>query len=404
MKAVISTETSFITFVQTWTTSSPENQERWLSTMHRRIGALTGKPGFVSMTLHRSDEGKKIAVYAQWRSEAELVAAVGSPEAKAGHDELAQWGTSEGALYRVADVYGPTSAPAMTATRAEAPAGFAHADASVNGVRIHYVIGGRGAPLVLLHGWPETWYAWRKVLPALAERFTVVAPDMRGLGDSSRPDAGYDKATVAQDIYELANQLKLGPFAVVGSDMGGPVAFRLAADHEPLITSIVLVETSISGFGFEAALDITHGGSWHFGLLMSDFAEMLIQGREREFLRAFAYQGGCFEKDAILEPDVDEYIRSYAATGGMGLGYYRTLWDDARANAAFKGRTLAMPALAVDGEHGFRTSFGSLSQVARNVKHVVVPGAGHWIAEEQPEAFLREVIPFLESNAGGGEA
>lgn len=395
MKASISRNDPLETFIQTWVVPSRESSENWLSTMRRRIGALTGKPGFVSMTLHQANDGKRVAVYAQWRSEGELLAAVGSPEARAGHDELARWGTPDGALYKVTDVYGPAAADAKAAARADPPAGFSHGDAEVDGVRIHYVKGGRGAPIILLHGWPESWYAWRKVLPALAERFTVVAPDLRGLGDSSRPEGGYDKATVARDIHQLALALRLGPVAVVGSDMGGPVAFRLAADHEELVTALVLVESSISGFGLEAALDITHGGSWHFGLLMSDFAELLTKGREREFLRAFAYEGACFMKGSISDQDVDEYVRSYAAPGGMGLGYYRTLWDDARANAGFKGRRLPMPALAVDGEHGFGTSFAALGQVAANVEHVVVPAAGHWVAEEQPEAFLRAIVPFL---------
>lgn len=128
---------------------------------------------------------------------------------------------------------------------------FTHHTAVVNDIRLHYVLGGQGDPVVLLHGWPETWYAWRKVMPALAQQYTVIAPDMRGLGDSDKPATGYDKSTVADDIYQLVRQLGFQRIFLVGHDMGGPVAYAYAAAHPQDVRRFVFVESLLPGIGYE---------------------------------------------------------------------------------------------------------------------------------------------------------
>ena len=125
---------------------------------------------------------------------------------------------------------------------------FKHHYANLKGVRLHYVTMGQGAPMVLLHGWPQTWYEWRRVMPLLADKYSLVAPDLRGLGDSSRPSSGYDKKTVANDIWMLMHShLGHARFAVVGHDWGAPVAFRLAADHPVEVTHLAMLDVPVPG-------------------------------------------------------------------------------------------------------------------------------------------------------------
>ncbi len=278
---------------------------------------------------------------------------------------------------------------------------FAHQTADVNGVQLHYVQGGSGTPIVLLHGYPETWYAWRKVMPALSARYTVIAPDMRGLGESSRPTQGYDKKTVAEDIHQLVEKLGFQQIALVSADMGGPVAYAYAAMYPEEVSHFVLLESGIPGFGLERLMDVTHGGSWHFGFFMArNFPEMLTAGREREFLTAFAYQGSTYIKDAIAEADMDEYLRHYASPGGMtaGFEYYRAFPQDAQDNQELGKKKLRMPVLALDAEHGYGGNIATMETVATNVQGAVVPNSGHWVAEEQPQYLVNQIIEFLNEN------
>lgn len=278
---------------------------------------------------------------------------------------------------------------------------FAHQTADVNGVQLHYVQGGSGTPIVLLHGYPETWYAWRKVMPALIDRYTVIAPDMRGLGESSRPTQGYDKKTVAEDIHQLVEKLGFQQIALVSADMGGPVAYAYAAMYPEEVSHFVLLESGIPGFGLERLMDVAHGGSWHFGFFMArNFPEMLTAGREREFLTAFAYQGSTYIKDAIGEADIDEYLRHYASPGGMtaGFEYYRAFPQDAQDNQELGKKKLTMPVLALDAEHGYGGNIATMETVATNVQGAVVPNSGHWVAEEQPQYLVNQILEFLSEN------
>jgi pimeloyl-ACP methyl ester carboxylesterase len=267
----------------------------------------------------------------------------------------------------------------------------------IDGVKLHDQRGGAGHPVVLLHGYPETSYAWRKEMPQLAGRFDVVAPDLPGLGQSERLSDGYAKSAVAQKIWRLTVALGLAKFALVSADMGGPVAFWIAMEHREAISHFVFIESGLPGFGLEQFMDVARGGSWHFGLFMAaKYPEMLTAGREREFLKSFAYRDAAHVKDAVSEEDIDEYLRHYAAPSGMsaGFGYYRSLLQDVQENQRWRGRQFAAPVLAVDGEFGFRGSREAMEQVADNVQGAVIANAGHWIAEEQPEGLLAELIPF----------
>jgi pimeloyl-ACP methyl ester carboxylesterase len=281
---------------------------------------------------------------------------------------------------------------------APAPAGAVSRFATVNGVTLHYVIAGSGDPVLLIHGWPETWYAWRKIIPVLAARFTVVAPDMRGYGDSERPPGGYDKVTVATDLRELVRSLGLGRIHLVAQDMGGPVGFAYAASFPDDVRDFVFIESAIPGFGLEASMDVAHGGSWHMGFNMAQgINELLVAGRERQFIEYF-YRRGTLHKDALTTADIDEYARSYAAGGlAASFNYYRTLLDDAKVNREKLGVTrLPTPVLSLAAEQGLgEFSHASIAQVAGKVERKTIAEAKHFLVQDQPGAAAEAIMAFL---------
>ena len=202
---------------------------------------------------------------------------------------------------------------------------FTHKIAVANGITIHYVIGGKGEPILLLHGYPETWYDWRKVMPVLSLQYTVIAPDMRGLGDSTRPaDGDYTKKSVADDLYKLVQSLGYKQVNLVAQDMGGPVAVAYAAAHPEAVRKMVIVEFGVPGYGLESAMDTAHGGSWHFGLFAdTETALLLTKRREKEFFTQWAFRGNyVVDKSTFTDADIREYVRHYAAPGGMAAGFW----------------------------------------------------------------------------------
>lgn len=276
---------------------------------------------------------------------------------------------------------------------------FSHRTAQANGVKLHYVIGGKGDAVVLLHGYPETWYSWHKVMPALAANHTIIAVDLRGLGESEVTPSGYDKRTVAEDVHQLLEGLNIKKFILVSHDWGGNVAYSLANAYPNTVSKLVIIEISIAGFGLEKAMNVAEGGSWHFGFFMSEFAEKLTKGREREFLTDFAFKGKfVFNKNAFSQKDIDEYVRHYTKPGGMtaGFNYYRTALDDAKYNRAnFKGK-LQMPVLAIGGDKSFGEGVAaSLKLVAENVESIVIKDSGHFISKEQPEELTKKLLTFF---------
>lgn len=280
-----------------------------------------------------------------------------------------------------------------------------HQYAPLDDVLMHYVEAGRGPPLVLLHGWPQTWYEWRRVIPALAERFRVIAPDLRGLGDSSRPAQGYDKRTMAGDVWQLLDaRLGIPRFGLVGHDWGGPVAFALAAAHPEAVERLAILDVTIPGDGVSA---FSQGGRrWHHAFHMTlDLPECLTAGREREYLSWF-YRTFAYRPDAIGEEDLREYLRTYTQPGAMraGFGLYRALPQDARDNEeTLRGFRLPMPVLGLGGAEAWgrgREVEDSLRRVATEVTAAVVAGCGHFIPEEQPEVLTEHLLRFF-ADAGG---
>jgi len=279
--------------------------------------------------------------------------------------------------------------------------GLQHGYADVGEVLLHYVTAGAGEPLVLLHGWPQTWYEWRRVMPALAQHFRVVAPDLRGLGDSSRPPGGYDKRTMAEDIWRLlSDHLGIERFCLVGHDWGGPVAFALAMAHQEAVRRLAILDVVIPGDGG----DFSQGGRrWHHAFHMTgDLPEALVTGRERIYLEWF-YRNFAWRPDAIGEAEIAEYLRTYSVPGALRAGFalYRALPQDRADNAAAVARgKLKLPVLAVGGGRSFGRGAEveqSLRRVAEDVTGTIVPDCGHWIPEEQPQLLLDALLPFLRA-------
>ncbi len=279
---------------------------------------------------------------------------------------------------------------------------LSHHFAQLDDVTLHYVTCGRGPVVVLLHGWPQTWYEWRHIIPALAQRYTVIAPDLRGLGDSSRPLTGYDKKTVANDIWQLVNgRLGHQQFFLVGHDWGGPTAYALAAAHPEAVSRLAILDVVIPGDG----CDFSQGGRrWHHQFhLTADLPDALTAGRERLYLSWF-YRTFGHSPDAVSDADIDEYLRTYAQPGAMraGFAYYRALPQDAADNRANVARLkLPMPALAIGGGSGRgrgREPEESLQRVALHVQGDVVADCGHWIPEEQPRYLADRLQQFFASD------
>ena len=271
---------------------------------------------------------------------------------------------------------------------------FSHHMASVNGIQLHYVIGGQGDPVVLLHGWPQTWYEWRHVMPALAKNYTVIAPDLRGLGDSSKPTTGYDGKTVAEDIHQLVAQLGFKDSFLVGHDLGALVAFSSASAHPDEVRRLVILDVPITGIG--QALNSTR--LWHIPFHMVwDIPETLVEGKEREYLTWF-YSNYSYNPAAITKEDIDEYVSRYSAPGGMraGFEYYRAFPIDAEQIKEYSKVKLPMPVLALGGENSFGTApLDSMQSISTNVRGGIVPLSGHWIAEENPKFLIEQLFNFF---------
>ncbi len=282
-----------------------------------------------------------------------------------------------------------------TAGPTRLPKGGTSQFAQINGIRMHYVTAGTGPAVILLHGWPQTWFAWHRTMGRLSQRFTVIAPDLRGTGLSEKTVSGYDKRTIAADIHGLIAHAAAGRANVIAHDMGGKAAYMLAHLHPECIERLVMVDCLVPGTEYTDAL---RGGAWHYGFHMTPvIPEMLTKGREREYIKA-QIRSWSYRKDAVTEEAISEFARHYASPGGMtaGFNYYRTLREDAALAASFNGRTLGMPILAIGGRHGVGTKLGdALRDQSGKLTAVIAEDSGHFVAEEVSDFFCDQVERFF---------
>jgi pimeloyl-ACP methyl ester carboxylesterase len=274
-----------------------------------------------------------------------------------------------------------------------------HQYVDVNGTTLHYVqAGAEGSPILLVHGFPETWWAFHKVIPWLAGHHRVAAVDLRGFGDSANAPGQYDSGTAAEDLHRLIRHLGLGPVHLTGQDISGGTVFRLATTHPEDVLSFTGIEMGLAGFGLEALADVTHGGSWHIGVLAAPgVPDLLLAGREREFLSQFAFPALTVVAGAIADADIGEFTRTYSRPDGWrGAGglYQSMLREGEEIRAVADSSPLHVPVLAIDAG-GNPFTITTLRQISSGpVKSVVLDGVGHYAALEDPDRLAAALLDF----------
>lgn len=287
-----------------------------------------------------------------------------------------------------------------TAPAARTVPQITHHRARVNGTTLHYAAAGTaGSPVLLVHGFPETWRAFRKLIPLLAAGHRVFAVDLRGFGDSDTAADGYDSEAAAEDLHQLIARLGLGPVHLTGQDISGATVFRLAVTHPDDVLSLTAVETSLPGFGWEKLTDIARG-AWHIGVLAAPgIPEMLLAGRERQFLGQYLFPALTAVAGAITDADIDEFARAYARPGGWrgAAGLYRSLLREGpEIQALAESPGLTVPVLAV-GAGGGPFTASSMSQVtSAGISTVQLNGVGHYAAMEAPEELAKAILGFID--------
>lgn len=274
---------------------------------------------------------------------------------------------------------------------------FSHQTADVNGVKLHFVKGGAGEEaVVLLHGFPQTWYEWHRVMPALAGKYTVIAPDLRGLGESSRPAPDYEAQNVAEDVHQLVRSLGFDRINLVAHDIAGAPAYAYAVKYPQEVARLVMLETAAPGFMPESGGDA--GKYWHMGFQMTpDLPELLIAGKEREYLKWF-FNNFAASPDFLTEDEFERYVRAYSADGALHAAFehYRAMPKAAKQNRRDFKEKLKMPVLALGGENSMgEMPLDSLRLVAENVRGVVIAGSGHWVASERLDDLVQQLLTFF---------
>lgn len=278
-------------------------------------------------------------------------------------------------------------------------AGVTHHLDDVNGTQLHYVsAGSTGSPILLVHGWPETWWAFRKLIPLLADTHRVYALDIRGFGDSSNAGTEYGEPIAAEDLHHLVQHVGAGPVHILCQDFSGGIGFRFAATHPEDVLSFTAIESTLAGFGLETLADVNGFGSWHVGFLGAPgIASMLLPGHERALLADWAYPMMNRTKGSITEADLDEFVRSYSRPHGWRgtEGIYQALFADNGATKALaESRPITVPVLTVDGvNHPFtENTFRQVS--AGELTAVHIEGVGHLVAQEGPESLASAILNF----------
>jgi pimeloyl-ACP methyl ester carboxylesterase len=283
------------------------------------------------------------------------------------------------------------------AVAGKVPAGFAERFAEVNGVRLHYLIGGKGRPVVLLHGYAQTGHMWGPLMQPLARDHTVIVPDLRGAGGSSKPESGYDKKNMGVDIHELTSLLDFDRVSIVGHDIGLMVAYAYAAQFSQATERVVLMDAFLPGVGNWKEVWLMRD-MWHFHFY-GDVPLTLVKGRERTYFEHFWNNFAADPKHSVPEADRRVYAKAYAQPGGMhaGFEYFHNFEREAKDFAQLSATRLPMPVLVLTGE---KASGNFLIEQARlvetDVRGQVIPGSGHWLMEEAPQTVIPAIIDFLE--------
>ena len=290
------------------------------------------------------------------------------------------------------------SCSSLPATAGKVPAGFTERDTALNGVRIHYSIGGKGSPVVLLHGYAQTSHMWNPIMPLLAENHTVIVPDLRGAGGSSKPESGYDKKNMAVDIHALVSSLGFKQASVVGHDIGLMVAYAYAAQFPQETERLVLMDAFLPGIGDWKNVWLMRD-LWHFHF-HGEVPLALVKGRERTYFEHFWNDFAADPKHSVSEADRQLYAKAYGQPGGMraGFEYFRKFEQDAKDFAELGKTKLSMPVFVLTGEKASGNFLIEQAKlVATNVEGKIVAGSGHWLMDEAPQTTIPLLTTFLNA-------
>jgi pimeloyl-ACP methyl ester carboxylesterase len=276
-------------------------------------------------------------------------------------------------------------------------AGARHETTAVNGTQLHYVTAGHeGLPVLLVHGFPETWWAFRKLIPLLAARHRVYAVDLRGFGDSGIAGENYSGAVAAEDLHALIGHLSAGPVHVVGQDVSGGVIYRLAATHPEDVISLTAIESALAGFGAERLADVTHGGAWYIGALAAPgIASLLFEKEARGFIGTYLYPRYGVPSTAVSPEDVTEFARTYGRPGGFSgaAGLYRgMLTEGEELRALAQDRPLQMPVTTIGSRGGEFTYAAFRGVTTQEVTALQLDGVGHYVAQEAPQPLADKLL------------
>lgn len=290
------------------------------------------------------------------------------------------------------------TASAQAAATIDVPVpGFTDKFAQVNGVRIHYKVGGKGTPVVLLHGYGETGHMWGPAMRELVSNHTVIVPDLRGAGSSSKPEKGYDKKTLAVDIHELVKTISNEPAAVVGHDIGMMVAYAYAAQFPKDTSRLVVMDAFVPGIG-DWRNAFPPGAVWHFHFY-GETPLALVKGRERIYFEHFWNDFSADKTRSVKEADRKLYTAAYSQPGAMraGFSYFSDFETDAADFGPMSQTRLTMPVLTIAGEKSAGAFLGNQAQLyATDVKSIIVKGSGHWLIDEAPDQVVPALVAFIQ--------
>jgi pimeloyl-ACP methyl ester carboxylesterase len=268
--------------------------------------------------------------------------------------------------------------------------------AEAGGVKLHYLTAGKGPAVILLHGYAETSRMWRPLIPRLAEKFTVIAPDLPGIGDSAIPPDGLDMKTAATRIHALVRSLGIERARVVGHDIGLMVAYAYAAQFPPEVEKLALMDAFLPGMaGWEAIYDSP--AIWHFRF-HGPTPEALVKGRERTYFEHFWNDFAADKTRSIPEADRAAYTRAYARPGRMraGWAYFAAFPQTAKEFEELSRTKLTMPVLSIGGEKANGAALGEQAKLlGTDVTTIVLEGTGHWLMEERPKETMDALVKFL---------
>jgi len=288
------------------------------------------------------------------------------------------------------------AAAIVTPVRAKEPITVASRFAEVNGTRLHYLIAGKGDPVLLLHGYAQNSHMWLPLIAELAKTRTVIAPDLRGFGDSAKPEGGYDKKTMAQDVHALATTLGCKRVGIAGHDIGLMVAYAYAAQFPDDVERIALMDAFLPGVGDWTSVWLLRD-LWHFHFY-GKTPLALVDGRERIYFEHFWNDFAADPARSVSEQDRQFYTAAYSQPGAMRAGFevFRAFEQDAKDFAAFSRTTLKMPMLVLTGEKASGEFLITQSRlVAEDVEGVIIKGSGHWLIDEAPDQVVPRLVAFL---------